>query len=165
MFSVAPTLGKSKSILAPIILSHLHTINPAFSVIFTPNFSKLFKWRSIGLAPMSHPPGYENLTSLNLPKIAPAKITVERIWCIKCSGISFLVIFFELTSTFPLFFFTLHPKNFKISCVILVSLISGTLYNFVVPEFSMLDANIGSDAFFEPDTSTSPSSLLPPSIM
>ena len=79
MFSVAPTLGKSKSIFAPTILSHLHTINPPSSEIFIPNFLKLFRCRSIGLAPISHPPGYENLASLNLPIKAPASITVERI--------------------------------------------------------------------------------------
>ena len=42
---------------------------------------------------------------------------------------------------------------------------SGTLYNFVVPAFRIVDASIGNDAFFEPYTDTSPSSLLPPSIM
>ena len=57
MFSVAPTLGKSKSIFAPIILSHLHVINPESSTIFIPNFLNALKCKSIGLAPMSHPPG------------------------------------------------------------------------------------------------------------
>ena len=55
IFSVAPTLGKSKSIFAPIILSHLHSINPLSSEIFIPNFLKLSKCKSIGLAPISHP--------------------------------------------------------------------------------------------------------------
>ena len=49
--------------------------------------------------------------------------------------------------------------------MIFVSLISGTLYSFVVPVFNIVAAKIGSDAFFEPDAETSPSSLFPPSIM
>ena len=65
----------------------------------------------------------------------------------------------------PLFRFILQPKISKISNVILVSLIFGILYNLLVPAFSMVDASIGNDAFFEPDTSTVPTSLLPPSNM
>lgn len=61
IFSVAPTLGKSKLIFAPIILSHLQVINPEFSIIFIPNFLKLLKCRSIGLAPMSQPPVCDSL--------------------------------------------------------------------------------------------------------
>ena len=79
MFSVAPTLGKSKFIFAPSILLHLHVINPESSTIFIPNFLKLLKCKSIGLAPISYPPGYENFASPNLPIIAPANTTVERI--------------------------------------------------------------------------------------
>ena len=60
-FSVAPTLGKSKSIFVPTILSHLHLIYPASSSIFIPNFLKAAKCRSIGLAPMSHPPVCDSL--------------------------------------------------------------------------------------------------------
>jgi len=43
IFSVAPTLGKSKSIFAPIILSQMQCINPPFSSIFIPNFLKALK--------------------------------------------------------------------------------------------------------------------------
>ena len=149
----------------PIILSHLHVINPLSSEIFTPNFLKAAKCKSIGLVPISHPPGYEKVTSLNLPNIAPANITVDLICLISCSGISLLIIFLEFISILPLFFLILQPKYFKISCVIFVSCILGTLYNFVFPLFNIVAANIGNDAFFEPDTSTSPSNLLPPSIM
>ena len=41
----------------------------------------------------------------------------------------------------------------------------GTLYNFVIFPLNILAAIIGSEAFFEPETSKVPSSLLPPSIM
>lgn len=61
IFSVAPTLGKSKSIFVPIILSQLHLINPYSSLIFIPNFLKAFKCKSIGLTPMSHPPACDGL--------------------------------------------------------------------------------------------------------
>lgn len=39
------------------------------------------------------------------------------------------------------------------------------LYNLVVPLLRIVAAIIGKDAFFDPDTVTSPSSLFPPSIM
>ena len=61
IFSVAPTLGKSRSIPAPTILSQLHLINPYSSAIFMPNFLKDFKCKSIGLAPISQPPVCDSL--------------------------------------------------------------------------------------------------------
>lgn len=61
IFSVAPTLGKSRSISAPTILSQLHLINPYSSAIFMPNFLKDFKCKSIGLAPISQPPVCDSL--------------------------------------------------------------------------------------------------------
>ena len=82
---------------------------------------------------ISQSPGYENFASLNLPNIAPANITVDLIWCINSSGISFLFTFLASISILPLFFFTLQPINFKISNVICVSRIFGILYNFVFP--------------------------------
>ena len=106
-------------------------------------------------------PGYEKVTSLNLPKIAPAKITVDLICLIKFSGISVFVICFELISILPLFLLILQPKIFKISKVILVSWILGILYNFVVSAFKIVAAIIGNDAFFDPEIFTSPWSLLP----
>ena len=42
---------------------------------------------------------------------------------------------------------------------------SGMLYNFVVPPFKIVEAIIGRDAFFYPETLTSPLNFLPPSIM
>ena len=56
MFSVAPTLGKSKCISVPIILSQLHVINPDFSSISTPIFLNDEICKSMGLAPISQPP-------------------------------------------------------------------------------------------------------------
>ena len=61
IFSVAPTLGKSKFICVPIIFSALHIISPYSSFIFIPNFSNPFKCKSIGLEPISHPPVCDNL--------------------------------------------------------------------------------------------------------
>ena len=106
-------------------------------------------------------PGYENTTSLNLPKIAPASITVDLICLIKSSGISVFVIFFELISILPLFFLILQPKILKISKVIFVSFILGILYNLVVSAFKIVAAIIGNEAFLEPEILTSPWSLFP----
>ena len=61
MFSVAPTLGKSRLIWFPIILSLSHTISPNSSFIFIPSFSNPFRCKSIGLAPISHPPVCDSL--------------------------------------------------------------------------------------------------------
>ena len=56
IFSVAPTLGKSRWISVPIILSAVQLIKPASSFISTPSSLNAFRCRSIGLAPISHPP-------------------------------------------------------------------------------------------------------------
>ena len=61
IFSVAPTLGKSKCICVPIIFSVLHIISPYSSFMFIPNFSNPFKCKSIGLEPISHPPVCDSL--------------------------------------------------------------------------------------------------------
>ena len=41
----------------------------------------------------------------------------------------------------------------------------GILYSLVIFGFRIVAAIIGNEAFLEPDTLTSPSNLLPPSIM
>ena len=61
MFSVAPTLGKSKLISVPTILSHLQCIKPHSSSICIPNFLKALRCKSIGLEPISHPPACDGL--------------------------------------------------------------------------------------------------------
>ena len=61
IFSVAPTLGKSKLISFGFISSASHIILPKFLLMVTPNFSKPFKCKSIGLEPMSHPPVCDSL--------------------------------------------------------------------------------------------------------
>ena len=138
---------------------------PASSSISIPNFLNPFKCKSIGLDPISHPPGYENVAFLNRPIIAPAKTTDDLICLIKSSGILCSSILLESITILPFFLYILQPKISNIFKVIWVSCILGTLYNFVIFLFNMLAAIIGKEAFFEPETSTSPSSLLPPSIM
>ena len=86
-----------------------------------PSFSKPFKCKSIGLVPMSQPPGYENIACLNLPNIAPASITDDLIFLISSFGISCDFIFLESIIIFPFFFVTVHPSNFSISRVVFVS--------------------------------------------
>jgi len=56
MFSVAPTLGKSRCMSFPFISFALHVIYPASSFISIPSSLKAFRCRSIGLSPISHPP-------------------------------------------------------------------------------------------------------------
>ena len=61
IFSVAPTLGKSRFICVPTISSEEHTISPYSSFISIPNFSNPLRCKSIGLAPISHPPVCDSL--------------------------------------------------------------------------------------------------------
>ena len=114
---------------------------------------------------MSHPPGYEKVTSLNLPSNAPANITVDLISLIKSSAISFLFMYLESISILSLFLFTLQPRYFNICKVTCVSCMSGTLYILLFLPFSIVAAIIGRDAFLDPDIFTSPSNLCPPSII
>ena len=165
MFSVAPTLGKSKLISVPTILSVVQIILPKFSCTCIPNFLNPFKCKSIGLEPISHPPGYENVACLYLPIKLPAKITEDLIFLIRFSEISNLCTLDESITTLEPSFFTLHPNSFKISIIIFVSSILGTLYNLEIPSFKIVAAIIGNEAFFDPDTKVSPSNLFPPSII
>ena len=121
MFSVAPTLGKSKCICVPSIFSALQIISPYSSFIFIPNFSNPFKCRSIGLEPISQPPGYEKLALLYFPIIAPANITEDLIFLIKFSGISY--VFILLVSIIILLFFlvTFPPMSLIISNIVCTS--------------------------------------------
>ena len=57
IFIVAPTETISKNICAPLSLSELALILPELISIFAPNALKPFKCWSIGLAPISQPPG------------------------------------------------------------------------------------------------------------
>ena len=165
MFSVAPTLGKSKCICVPSIFSALQIISPYSSFIFIPNFSNPFKCRSIGLEPISQPPGYEKLALLYFPIIAPANITEDLIFLIKFSGISY--VFILLVSIIILLFFlvTFPPMSLIISNIVCTSWIFGTLYNVIFPFTNTVAAIIGNAAFLEPDIRTSPANSFPPWII
>ena len=162
---MAPTLGKSKCICVPTIFSVLQYISPYSSLISTPNFSKPFKCKSIGLDPISHPPGHENFALWYFPINAPARITDERICLIKSSGISYVCTLLVFIIILLFFLFIVAPIFFKISNIVLTSWISGTLYNVVVPAFNTVAAIIGNAAFLEPDIFISPSSFFPPWII
>ena len=66
-------LATFSKICVPVIFSVLQTISPNSSFIFIPSFSKPFKCKSIGLAPILQPPGKCISTCLNLLNNAPIK--------------------------------------------------------------------------------------------
>ena len=61
MFSVAPTLGNSKTMRLPVNLLHLAAIYPCSVSNSAPNISKPLRCISIGLGPKSSPPGRATL--------------------------------------------------------------------------------------------------------
>ena len=130
-----------------------------------PKSLKALICKSIGLAPMLHPPGYENVAFLNLPINAPAIITVERDFFINSFGISVLFISWLDISILSHFSVTLQPKIRNILIVVFTSSIFGTLYNVTFSLFKRLAAIIGSAAFFEPEIFISPFNFFPPLII
>ena len=64
IFSVAPTLGKSKFIFAPLMLVASQIIKPCSSFISTDSFLNALICMSIGLVPISQPPGYDGKKSI-----------------------------------------------------------------------------------------------------
>ena len=57
IFSVAPTLGKGSIILVPITKSAQALMDEPLTLTFAPKSLSAFKCRSIGLVPISQPPG------------------------------------------------------------------------------------------------------------
>ena len=162
VFSVAPTLGKDRTISLPRRLPALQSIEPPSSVMSAPKAFREEMCKSIGRAPSSHPPGAKSETLLSLARTAPIKITDERISRIILSGISKFVAERESTVTHPSSHVTLQPIYFKISIAASTSRNLGQLCITLVPELSIVAARIGRTLFFEPCTDTIPSRALPP---
>ena len=72
IFSVAPTLGKSRTIFPPIKpFSVVASTYPCSIFIFAPNASKPFKCKSTGLAPIAQPPGRATFPLFSMASIPP----------------------------------------------------------------------------------------------
>ena len=72
IFSVAPTLGKSRTIFPPINpFSVVASTYPCSIFIFAPSASKPFKCKSTGLAPIAQPPGKATFPLFSMASIPP----------------------------------------------------------------------------------------------
>ena len=87
--SVAPTLGNGSEILFPRSpYGALHSRQPWRSLISAPSFESASRCISIGLSPISHPPGKDNFALPDLASTAPRNIIELRVLHISESGIS-----------------------------------------------------------------------------
>jgi len=71
MFSVAPTLGKSRYILEPLRRLHDPLIKPCSNLILAPKASNPLICKSIGRLPILHPPGSAISALWNLASNGP----------------------------------------------------------------------------------------------
>jgi hypothetical protein len=120
--------------------------------------------KSIGLKPISHPPGVEIFAFFALPKIAPRKTTDERISLIKVSGISKPEA--DVLSTIKSVprLSVLQPRFSRILIVHSTSERRGQLCIIDLPFTKYVAASIGNALFFEPCATKLPFNLLPPFI-
>ena len=166
MFSVAPTLGNGKTILlAYILLSQLQLIQLSTVCSFIPNIFNPYKCRSIGLLPISHPPGVQRHAFFIRAETGAKNIIEERISLIISSGISHLSITVVSTISVSFSLVTFAPKYSKISQATETSLKSGQLCMTFFPFAIIVAAKMGKTEFFAPCNVTSPSSLFPPFTM
>ena len=99
MFSVAPTLGKSRYTFPPVNRPFLTaSMYPWPSVIDAPRAVKPFRWRSTGLVPMAQPPGREILTCPSWPALRYQK---EVAFCLD----SYVRLFVTTAADFSLLLF------------------------------------------------------------
>ena len=81
MFSVAPTLGKSRTMSAPRKpFGVVAWRNPCFISKTTPSASKPTRCMSMGRAPIWQPPGMATRASPNLPMRGPSTEMLARIF-------------------------------------------------------------------------------------
>ena len=163
-FSVAPTLGSAR------LYSHPRSLPPGMAQWRAPPSSRMSapkariaeRWRSMGRGPNSHPPGILNSAAPVRAKMAPRKITEERISRISSSGTSLPVTTEASTVTVAPSRVTLHPRCSKIAREARTSERSGQLCITLVPRQSTVAARMGSTLFMAPWTSAVPYSGLPP---
>ena len=86
-FSVAPTLGRAKITSRPFSAPRQYR-RPPRSSISPPRARMALRCRSMGRGPSSHPPGNERSASPIRPRMAPRKMTEERISRIRAWGTS-----------------------------------------------------------------------------
>ena len=117
----------------------------------------------MGRGPSSHPPGKERSASPIRPKMAPRKITEERISRIRAWGTSQRTGAVASTVTVVPSWVTRQPRWRRISREAVTSDRGGQLWITLVPGARMAAARMGRALFFAPWTRTVPLSGRPPS--
>ena len=151
MFSVAPTEGNERSILAPLSpLEQVQLSTPYSSFILTPIFLSAHRCISIGLGPSSHPPGNDSLHSPVLPRTAPRKTIDERISLISSSGTKVFTAPLASTVTQPSSRLHLAPSTDRMRQAANTSESAGQLCSLISPFIRTHPASSGRAAFFAP---------------
>ena len=119
--------------------------------------------KSIGLSPITQPPGAGNIAFLNRPSKGPVNTTDARMLFANSQSISVkLIVVVSITSCF-LTRSTLAPNFPSISAIVRISAVSGTFSSVTGPSNRMLAAMAFSAAFLAPLTFTVPWSFFSPS--
>ena len=163
-FSVAPTLGRERTMSAPRSLPEQRR-PPSASSTAPPRARMADRWRSMGRGPSSHPPGAHSCACPMRPRMAPRKITEERISRMRASGTSHPVGAEASTTTASPCRSARQPRRRRMSREARTSDSSGQLWMTHSPGASRQAARIGRTLFFAPCTRTEPSRGRPPSTM
>ena len=162
MFSVAPTLGKGRTISAPFSSGAEQKISPPSSRISAPICRRADRCRSMGRLPSWQPPGRDSLASPQRATSAPIKITEERISSIRLWGILQLDRLRESMLTSPSRCSARQPRCRRMRSAASTSRSWGTFSSWVLAGQMTDAARMGSEAFLEPWTKQAPSSRFPP---
>ena len=151
MFSVAPTLGKDRLITVPssFSLTSKPSAEPSSS-IETPRERKAERCRSIGLKPISQPPGVKSRAFLQRETSEPKNTIDERISRIRFSGILQQEMLLESTVSVCPSRVTTQPRCSRILTAASTSDKNGQLCSTLTPSTSTHAARMGSELFFEP---------------
>nr|GMC72601.1 ubiquitin-conjugating enzyme E2 36 [Ipomoea batatas] len=119
-------------------------------------------YKSIGRAPISHPPGNPITASPNRASKGPITKNPPRSFPIWLQSGSTDLIQSALTAISPPKMSTLAPKDSRMEAMARVSDKSGTFWSFEEPEQQRVAARMGKAEFLDPLTETWPERLDPP---
>ena len=152
---VTETLGKTKSIGFNFLA--FKYIYFESDVISAPILSKPERWKSIGLVPISQPPGCEILALPYLATRGPITKIEARIVLTNSYLASGNIIFEEFISMKPSSWKLIEePIEFNNSSLVVISCRCGRFPICADPSSNIVDAKIGKPAFLAPEQSTSP---------
>ena len=162
-FSVAPTEILGNRIFAPVKPFGAEAWTyPCMILYLTPSLDNDFKWISIGLVPIAHPPGNETFAIPNFANKGPRTNIPARIVLTKLYEANFLFCF-ELSITISfLSNLIIEPNDRSKDIIVWISFTFGKFFKKIFFLDNKVAANIGKEAFFEPDILIWPLSLFAP---